>query len=218
MRLRPRKPHKPPSPEPRAGGGDRALFEQLYRREHARVRRYLLTAVRGNVECAEDLAHEVFLQVWRAYAPRLASMTDADVQRILITAAKNRLIDLWRMDSKLVFLPSYDNCHLPSAGSDRDPFDRVLDAGFVVRFAQVAVKHLTDGEFRVAFMGWMMGYTDAEIAAALGTTAKTVRTHRCSAKKKIQAFVCTDGQQITFHDSEDDQSSTPTPGIDGVRI
>lgn len=214
MRLRPRKQQKPPDPQP--GAGDRVLFEQLYRREHARVRRYLLSAVRGNVECAEDLTHEVFLQVWRAYAPRLASMSDEEAQRILITAAKNRLIDRWRADSKLVFLADYDDHHLPLDATDTTAFDQVLDAGFVARFAEVAVARLTDGEFRVAFMGWVMGYTDIEIAAALGTTTKTVRTHRCCAKKKIQAFARKDNEGITFHDT--DQSGTTTPGIDGVRI
>ncbi|WP_255218576.1 RNA polymerase sigma factor [Nocardia carnea] len=181
------------------------------------MRRYLLNAVRGEGGHADDLTHEVFLQVWRTYAPRLAVMDDEDVQRVLITTAKNRLIDLWRKDSKLVFFAGFDDTHLPldtAAGAAAAPFDRIIDDELVARFARVAVKRLTDGEYRVAFMGWVMGYTDSEIAEALGTTTKTVKTHRWSARKKIKLFACKDGGEITFYDADD----TTAPGIDGVRI
>ncbi|MFI9538111.1 RNA polymerase sigma factor [Nocardia fusca] len=120
---------------------DRALFETLYRREYPRVRRYLLGAVRGDAECAEDLTHEVFLQVWRTYGQRLARMKDTEVRQILITAAKNRLIDLWRKDARIVFFAGYDDHHVPvdtAAGADPDPFGKVVDDEFVARFARVA--------------------------------------------------------------------------------
>jgi DNA-directed RNA polymerase specialized sigma24 family protein len=113
-------------------GGSRALFEQLYRREHSHVRRYLLNSVRGDVERADDLTGDVFREVWRTYALPLALMGDADAQRLLTTAAKHRLIDLWYMDSKLVFVAGNDDTHLPlDTGSDTAAFDRVLDAGLV---------------------------------------------------------------------------------------
>lgn len=185
------------------------------------MRRYLLGAVRGEVECAEDLTHEVFYQVWRAYGQRLARMKDEDVQGVLITTAKNRLIDLWRKDSRIVFFAAYDDHHIPLdsvPGTDPDPFDRVLDEEFVARFAHVAAKQLTDGEYRVAFMGWVMGHTDAQIAEALGTTAKTVKTHRWAARKKIKAFAYKHGREIRFLDTDDTTSTASSPGIGEVTV
>lgn len=203
------------------GVGDRALFEKVYRREYLRVRRYLLGAVRGEAESAEDLTHEVFLQVWRAYGQRLAQMKDTEVQQILITAAKNRLIDLWRKDARIVFFAGYDDHHVPvdsAAGTDSDPFGKVIDDEIVARFARVAAKQLTVGEYRVAFMSWVMECTDAEIATALGTTAKTVRTHRCAARRKIKGFAHKDRAGIRFLDPDEEPSGTTTPGIGEVAI
>ncbi|WP_249645455.1 helix-turn-helix transcriptional regulator [Nocardia sputi] len=63
----------------------------------------------------------------------------------------------------------------------------MLDSKVIEQIFDEAAKRLTDGEWRVAFMGWVMGKTDAEIAEELATTAKTVKTLRCSARRKIKA-------------------------------
>ncbi|MFQ6396889.1 hypothetical protein ACLMAJ_25930 [Nocardia sp. KC 131] len=88
----------------------------------------------------------------------------------------------------------------PSA--DLEQLDQVLDRIVVKRFIEVAAKRLTDGEFRVAFLGWFMDESDEAIAKALGTTVKTIRAHRCSAKKKINTFANRDGYEITFTDTD----------------
>ncbi|WP_280425301.1 RNA polymerase sigma factor [Nocardia carnea] len=201
------------------GVEDRVLFETIYRREYPCVRRYLLGAVRGDSECAEDLTHEVFLQVWRTYGPRLARMTDTEVQQILITAAKNRLIDLWRKDTRVVLFAGYDDHHVPvDTATGSDPFCKVINDEVVARFAQVAARQLTIGEYRVAFMSWVMECTDTEIAAALGTTVKTVRTHRCAARRKIKAIARKDRSGLRFLDADEISAIPATPGIGEVTI
>ncbi|MFI9538112.1 hypothetical protein ACIG56_33370 [Nocardia fusca] len=67
-------------------------------------------------------------------------------------------------------------------------------------------------------MSWVMECTDAEIAAALGTTTKTVRTHRCAARRKIKTFACKGRGGIRFLDPDEGPSRTNTPGIGEVTI
>ncbi|MGY2119407.1 RNA polymerase sigma factor [Nocardia gipuzkoensis] len=201
----------------RAKPTGRGQFEALYRQHHDHVYRYMMTATRGDTQRAEDLTQEAFLRVWRTYGPQAGDQAEA----LLITTAKNCLVDVWRKDSRLVFWESYVETDVPVDGwtnASADQFERVLDSKVIEQIFDEAAKRLTDGEWRVVFMGWVMGKTDAEIAEELGTTAKTVKTLRCSARRKIKACASRDGYEITFSDVGRTDRSGSTPGIGEVTV
>ncbi|WP_194838572.1 RNA polymerase sigma factor [Nocardia sp. XZ_19_369] len=179
----------------------------------------MLYAVRGRIQHAEDLTHEVFLRVWRTYGAKAEQMKTAELQQLLITAAKHCVIDAWRRDSKLVFWQAYLDTDVPvdpAPECGADPLDTVVDADVMQRFFELASTRLTDGEWRVTFLGCGIGHSDAEIAHELETTVKTVRTLRWSARKKLKACASRDGYEIVFGDT--DQQSSSTPGIGEVTV
>ncbi|WP_280267937.1 hypothetical protein [Nocardia wallacei] len=137
------------------------------------------------------------------------------------------MIDRWRRDSGLVFWESYVDTDIPmdAVTADAAQFGSVAGTDVVQRFFEVAQKILTDGEWRVAFLAWAMDRTDHEIADALGTTAKTVRTHKWSARKKIRACTRHADGEITFDDDlaakpvqRDNPGNQTTPGIGEVTV
>jgi RNA polymerase sigma factor (sigma-70 family) len=201
------------------GRATESSVEVLYRRHRDAVLKFLLTASRGDATVAEDLVSETFFKVINTYEDRLDRMTDSEVQKLLITAAKSRLIDLWRKDTGLVFWEGYAEAVVPLAvTAGVDQVDRVVGREFVSSFAEVASKLLTDGEWRVAFMTWVMDKSDREIAEELGTTVRTVQTHRSSARKRLKAAARYDGTVLRFADSEADQDSPSTDGIGEVTV
>ncbi|MFI6960025.1 RNA polymerase sigma factor [Nocardia sp. NPDC050408] len=213
MRLRRR---RPPSP-----------FEDLYRRKYPTVRQWLLYAVRGDADRAQDLVQETFIRMWRTYRDRIPEMSQDQVESLLITIAKSCVIDRWRQDSKLIFWEAYVDTDIPVDGvttGQQRQLDQVLGNDLVGRFFEKASTKLTDGEWRVMFMSVVMERSDPEIAEALCTTVKTVRTHKWSARKKFKAWAKSDGYEITFADASADasvgvgQSAPTTPGIGEVTV
>ncbi|WP_067474349.1 RNA polymerase sigma factor [Nocardia amamiensis] len=200
---------------------NRERFEALYRLHRGSVRRHLLIALCGDGARADDFEHEVFLRVFKTYGPALERKTEDQQRALLIKVAKNCVVEMWRKDSKLVFRDTYIESDVPLgklSASDSEEFDQVLDRDLVQRFIAVASRKLTVGEFRVAFLGWFMDESDAAIAKALGTSVKTVRAHRCSARTKIRTFANRDGHEITFADAEAAEQKKTTPGVGEVTV
>ncbi|MBF6208326.1 sigma factor [Nocardia sputi] len=69
----------------RAKPTGRAPFEALYRQHHDRVYRYMMTATRADTQRAEDLTHEAFLRVWRAYGPKAGQLEEDQARALLMT-------------------------------------------------------------------------------------------------------------------------------------
>jgi RNA polymerase sigma factor (sigma-70 family) len=200
---------------------DQERLETLFRSHRTSVRRRLLCALRGDLCRVDDLTTETFLRVLKVYGSSLDHKTEQELRALLIRTAENCVIDAWRKDSKLIFRDTYLDSDVPldrSRGADDDQFEQVLDRDLVQRFIEVAAKRLTDGEFRVAFLGWLMDESDEAIAKALGTTIKTVRAHRYSARKKIKTFANRDGQEITFTDTDVVEEKKSTPGVGEVTV
>jgi RNA polymerase sigma-70 factor (ECF subfamily) len=72
----------------RIAAGDRRAMQVLYTRHHVRIRRFILRLA-GNAAVADELVHEVFLDVWRK-AGRFAGRSR--VSTWLITIARQKAI------------------------------------------------------------------------------------------------------------------------------
>ena len=54
-------------------------IRDVYAREYQSVRSHLKLALRGNASLAEDLTHEVFLELWRLHGDALSTMSHTHV-------------------------------------------------------------------------------------------------------------------------------------------
>lgn len=204
----------------RAKKVDPAALECLYRHHFEFVYRKVAGMVRGDRTVIDDLVHDTFEKMAITYADELAGMVKDQVQRLLTTIARSCVVDHWRKDGKIVFWKSYTDADVsfhPMSSAGVEKFDEMLDTNEVMDIFTKVAAHLTDAEWRVSFMTWVMDKTDEEIAAILGTTVKTIRTHRCSARKKIKAWAEQDGREIICSESDAEQGA-PASGIGEVTV
>ncbi|WP_218024997.1 sigma factor, partial [Nocardia pseudovaccinii] len=75
---------------------DLSSIRDIYVREYQRLRSHLKLALRGNACLAEDLAHEVFLELWRLHGDAIAAMSHNHVRAKLTMTANSRVIDFYR--------------------------------------------------------------------------------------------------------------------------
>lgn len=89
----------------RVAGGDRAAFDELYRRTSPWL------AVRLRRRCADDdvvadVLQETYLAVWRAAGSYAGSVTDGSAVGWLWTIAANRLVDAFRRRDRQERVPT----------------------------------------------------------------------------------------------------------------
>ncbi|WP_024805899.1 RNA polymerase sigma factor [Nocardia sp. BMG51109] len=197
------------------------LLEDLYRRHREVLKTRILAATLGDSSLTDDVVHDTFERLFDHYGTeKIAQLNDARTAQLLKTIAHNCLVDAWRKDAKLAFWQTYADTAIPLGGipaSDTEHIDRLVNEELALRLSEIAEKHLTPGEWRVGYMSWFMGKSDPDIAQELGTTVRTVQTHRSSACKKLRSVLKKDGYGITFLDTDTGQSS-PTTGIGEVTV
>ncbi|WP_443043040.1 RNA polymerase sigma factor [Streptomyces sp. NBC_00370] len=91
----------------RVAGGDRAAFDELYRRTSPWL------AVRLRRRCADedvvaDVLQETYLALWRAAGSYAGSLTGGSAVGWLWTIAANRLVDAFRKRARQERLPAVD--------------------------------------------------------------------------------------------------------------
>ncbi|RDI66819.1 RNA polymerase sigma factor [Nocardia pseudobrasiliensis] len=215
--------HQSSSPRPAAPSWEslEPLLERLYRKHREFLKRQLRAATLGDCALTDDVIHDTFERLADNYGERIAQMTDAQVAGLLKTIGHNCLVDRWRKDAKLAFWQSYSESAVPMDGvpaSDTEHIDRLVNEEFAIRLSRVAEKVLTRGEWWVVYMGVFMGKPDADIAQELGTTIRTVRTHRSAACRKLRPWMKKDGDEIVFMDPGTGQSSSTPGGIGEVTV
>lgn len=161
------------------------------------------------------------MAVLRTYRQSIFDKSSHQQEALLLKMAKNAVIDMWRREGRLVFCEDYQESDIPLGGvrgSEDDRVDTIIGDSIVQGFIEVAVEKLTVGEYRVAFMSWVMDCSDDEIAETLRTTVPTVRTHKWSARKKLKACVNRDGYEIRFFDRLETVHQIPSSGIGEVAV
>ena len=109
----------------RIAGGDRAAFDELYRRTSPWL------AVRLRRRCADDdvvadVLQETYLAVWRAAGSFAGSVTDGSAVGWLWTIAANRLVDAFRRRARQERVPTVPSLDATApAAEDEVMADRV---------------------------------------------------------------------------------------------
>ncbi|HEX6076525.1 MAG TPA: sigma-70 family RNA polymerase sigma factor [Micromonosporaceae bacterium] len=155
----------------RTARGDEAAFAQLYDRTAARVYGLVLRVVRDPAQ-AEEVAQEVFVDVWRS-AARFDPGRGSAIAWILALAHR-RAVDRVRSSQA-----SQQREHRVAAASGQVPHDDVSEQ-VVGRLEQQAVRRclgaLTDVQREAIDLAYYRGYTYRQVASVLSVALPTVKT------------------------------------------
>jgi RNA polymerase sigma-70 factor (ECF subfamily) len=158
--------------------GSEADFERLYRKTYRRILGTLITLVRDQAT-AEDCAQETFERAyrnWRTWKPE--APVEAWLHRIAINVAiSDRRHQGLRQAGELV-----RRLGRPAPGLDPSV---VAERSDLVR----AMKKLPTKQAAALVLRHYHGYTNREIAAALGVPEQTVASRLAAARKQLQAVL-----------------------------
>ncbi len=150
----------------RTGRGDRAAFEELYRRF---ARPVLAMALRqlGDNGRAEDATQETFAAVWRSARSYRAERGSASAW--LYAVARHAIIDRARQKTE----PAAEGPDEPS--SDAGP-DEIVEASWLTWRVHSALERLPERERVVLELAYWSGLSQSEIASYLDVPLGTVKT------------------------------------------
>lgn len=157
----------------RIGEGDRAAFEEFYRKYSGIIYSTALRVL-NDVADAEEVTQEVFFMIWEK-----APMYDAARGKPLtwaVTMTRNKAIDRIRSVQRRIRLRDEATAEIDTDDfiHDRRPFDDVdsHEKGAMVR---TAVRKLNAEQREVIEMAYFGGLTQNEIAERLGEPLGTVK-------------------------------------------
>ncbi len=155
-----------------------ADFERLYRNTYRRIFGTLITLVRDRAT-AEDCAQETFERAYRAWA---GWKPDAPVEAWLHRIAINVAISDGRHQRLRQVGELVRRLGRPEAG--RDPAT-VAEHSDLLQ----AMKKLPTKQAAALVLRHFHGYTNREIAAAIGVPEQTVASRLAAARKQLQAVL-----------------------------
>ena len=150
------------------GSGDRAAFEQLFRRHAPRLRGWFVRSL-GSEEVARDLVQQTFLHLHRARADYRSGLPLRPWLYTIAANAKRQHLRTRRRKPEAPFDPER---HEPSSGPEvSTPRERLV---------RRALLDLDEGQRDVVVLHYYEGFSFPEVAQVLGisTSAAKVRAHR----------------------------------------
>lgn len=180
----------PPAPDAvlvaRAVAGDRAAFEQIYRRHAARVHGLCLRLA-GDRDRAEGLTQDTFVKAWSALG---GYGGQAPLGAWLGRIAVNRWRDQWRTDRRaqrwLVDTGGEDLWDQADARAARrlDGAAPLLTGVDLERM----IARLPEGARTVFVLHEVEGYPQAEVAALLGVSEGTIKSQMHRARRLLRGM------------------------------
>ncbi len=172
----------------RVAAGDREAFGRFYDATAALAFGLIRRIVRDSA-AAEEVAQEVFLQVWRdaaRYDPRRGT-----AEAWLVTRARSRAIDRLRAARRR---------ERPLAGRADGPAEPAEDADAAAAAeergrVQSALQRLPAPQRRVIELAFFEGLTQAEIAAQVGAPLGTVKTRARLGLERLRGLFAEQGDR-----------------------
>ena len=163
----------------RTGRGDRAAFNELYRRF---ARPVLAMALRqlGDHGRAEDAAQETFAAVWRSARSYRSERGSASAW--LYTVARNAIIDRARQRTEPVAEAADE------AAADASPEEAVESSGVAWR-VHAALERLPERERVVLELAYWSGLSQSEIASYLNVPLGTVKTRTRAGMSRLAGLL-----------------------------
>jgi RNA polymerase sigma factor (sigma-70 family) len=165
----------------KVAGGDRAAFEEVYRRTSAKLFGVCLRILPVRQE-AEEALQEAYLSVWRR-----ASSFDAargTAMTWLITLTRNRAVDRLRAGGRIAAAP----VELAEAMPDDAPLaSALMEAGEDERRLAHCIGTLETGEAGLIRTAFFEGSTYAELATRAAIPLGTIKSRIRRALAKLRA-------------------------------
>lgn len=164
----------------RVASGDRAAFEEVYRRTSVKLFGVCLRILSVRQE-AEETLQEAYLAVWQ----RAGSFDPArgSAMTWLITLARNRAVDRMRSGGKVVSAPIELAAELPD---DRPIASALAEAGEDERRLAFCLGTLDGGDAGLIQTAFFQGATYAEIADRATTPLGTIKSRIRRALLKLR--------------------------------
>jgi RNA polymerase sigma factor (sigma-70 family) len=169
----------------RLSAGDRAAFDELYRR-YASAAYGLAFRVTGQAVLAQDVVHDAFLALWRA--PEAFDERRGSFRTFFLSLVHHRAVDTVRRETRLRSRNERAANLEPLTGED--PAEGVTEAAYLaVRRREVleALGSLPREQRQVLEMAYFGGKTQVEIAEEIGIPLGTVKTRTFAALRKLRA-------------------------------
>jgi len=164
------------------GEGDRDAFTAFYRQTSYRVFGMALRMI-GNRSTAEDIAQEVYLQVW-SFAGRYDEGLASPVGWLMMLTHR-RIVDRIRVEHAAVGRESvYGRLH---AGRDHDEVLETVEQSFEKREVLHCLDKLTVLQRESIVLAYYGGLTYPQVAARLGAPLATVKGRIREGLKRLAA-------------------------------
>ncbi len=164
--------------------GDRAAFDELYRRYSAQAYG-LAYRVTGQQILAQDVVHDAYMALWRA--PEAFDEARGSFRTFFLSMVHHRGVDLVRREQRL--RARTEKAANLEPVTDEDPADAVAEAGYLsVRRKEVreALTGLPAAQRQVLEMAYFGGKTQVQIAEELSIPLGTVKTRTLAAMRKLR--------------------------------
>jgi RNA polymerase sigma-70 factor (ECF subfamily) len=164
--------------------GDRAAFDELYRRYGAAAHGLALR-VTAQETLAQEVVQDAFLALWRA--PEAFDPARGAFRSFFLSLVHHRAVDVVRREERLRTRGERASNLEPVRGED--VADEVVEGAYLsVRRKQVreALTILPPEQRQVVELAYFGGYTQSRIAEALGIPIGTVKTRTLAAMKKLR--------------------------------
>ncbi len=160
----------------RIAGSDKAAIQALFARYHVRIYRFIVRMV-GNESVAEQLANEVFLDVWRQ-ARRFKS--HSSVSTWLMAIARNKAIAHLH--------DNVDTTHDPDSDmtDSHEKNGRKAGKGRAIRRA---IDKLSPDHRAIIDLAYYHELSIREVARVLDMPTSLVKKHMLQARKEMAAFI-----------------------------
>jgi len=169
----------------RLAAGERAALGVLYDR-HAGILLALGLRIVGLRREAEDLVHDVFLEVWRHAGDYRAER--GSVKTWLLLRMRSRCLDRVRSHG---FSRSAPLEHEPARGGAAERHERRLDGAR----ARALLEQLPSAQREVLELGYIEGLSFSEIAARLEIPIGTVKSRVSAAMTKLRTDLGVSGRK-----------------------
>jgi RNA polymerase sigma-70 factor, ECF subfamily len=161
-----------------------AEFRRLYDAHRRAVHAYF-TGRTGDPQAAADLMQDVFLRVWQ-HLDQLADMPEDGQRAWIFTVARNRSVDAHRhQQTQAGVEQALDHEPAASAQSASTTASTAVIAAERVAVVGEAIRRLPEPQRVALTMAAAGGMTSAELAAALGVPAGTVRYRLSLARRAV---------------------------------
>lgn len=158
--------------------GSSEAFQELFYQYGKRIHRFSIGYLK-NIQEAEEIVQEVFLKVWNV---RDTLTSDKSLDSYIFTIAKNAILNTIRKSKNEQLYLDYEKLH----PGKNILLDEELDFRELERVYKQSIEQLSPKRKIIFLLSREKNLSNAEIAAQLGISVKTVENQMTSALAQIK--------------------------------